>query len=143
MRNTPLCSRLSRGLIVCAALAAAAADPQPPQGFTALFNGKDLSGWHGMPSKIDPYKLAAMSGDQRKASIEKWNEDFRQHWKVDNGEIVGRLATDGSAVNSIIAAGTGVIAQTGSHNMFDPKYRNCTACHVRIHGSNADPNFLR
>jgi len=38
---------------------------------------------------------------------------------------------------------TGIIAQTGSHNMFDPKYRNCTACHVRIHGSNADPNFLR
>jgi DmsE family decaheme c-type cytochrome len=38
---------------------------------------------------------------------------------------------------------TGIIAQTGSHNMFDPRYRNCTACHVRIHGSNADPNFLR
>jgi DmsE family decaheme c-type cytochrome len=39
--------------------------------------------------------------------------------------------------------GTGVIAQSGTHNMFDPKFRNCTACHVRIHGSNADPNFLR
>lgn len=38
---------------------------------------------------------------------------------------------------------TGVIKQTATHNMFDPKYRNCTACHVRIHGSNADPNFLR
>jgi DmsE family decaheme c-type cytochrome len=39
--------------------------------------------------------------------------------------------------------GTGVIAQSGTHNMFDPKFKNCTACHVRIHGSNADPNFLR
>ncbi len=39
--------------------------------------------------------------------------------------------------------GTGVIAQTATHNMFDPRFRNCTACHVRIHGSNADSNFLR
>lgn len=39
--------------------------------------------------------------------------------------------------------GDGIVTQTSSHNMFDPKYRNCTACHVRIHGSNADPNFLR
>jgi DmsE family decaheme c-type cytochrome len=39
--------------------------------------------------------------------------------------------------------GDGEIAQIGTHNMFDPKYRNCTTCHVRIHGSNADPNFLR
>ena len=23
---------------------------QPPKGFTALFNGKDLTGWHGMPT---------------------------------------------------------------------------------------------
>ena len=32
----------------------------PPKGFTALFNGKDLSGWHGMD--ISPYKLAALIG---------------------------------------------------------------------------------
>jgi DmsE family decaheme c-type cytochrome len=39
--------------------------------------------------------------------------------------------------------GDGVVIQTASHNMFDPKYRNCTTCHVRIHGSNAHPNLLR
>lgn len=33
--------------------------------------------------------------------------------------------------------------QTASHNMADPRFQNCTACHVRIHGSNADPTFLR
>jgi ferredoxin len=27
--------------------------------------------------------------------------------------------------------------------MADPRYRNCTTCHVRIHGSNADRTFLR
>jgi DmsE family decaheme c-type cytochrome len=29
------------------------------------------------------------------------------------------------------------------HNMADPRFQNCTACHVRIHGSNSDPTFLR
>jgi DmsE family decaheme c-type cytochrome len=37
----------------------------------------------------------------------------------------------------------GVLTQSASHNMADPRYQNCTACHVRIHGSNADANFLR
>jgi DmsE family decaheme c-type cytochrome len=30
-----------------------------------------------------------------------------------------------------------------SHNMNDPRYQNCTNCHVRIHGSNSDAFFLR
>ena len=38
---------------------------------------------------------------------------------------------------------TGIPTQTASHNMADPKYQSCTTCHVRIHGSNADPLFLR
>jgi DmsE family decaheme c-type cytochrome len=37
----------------------------------------------------------------------------------------------------------GVFTMTASHNMADPRYQNCTTCHVRIHGSNSDPNFLR
>jgi len=37
----------------------------------------------------------------------------------------------------------GVTVQSASHNMADPRYRNCTTCHVRIHGSNADRTFLR
>ena len=39
--------------------------------------------------------------------------------------------------------GQGIPTQSPSHNMADPRYRNCTTCHVRIHGSNADPQFLR
>jgi len=39
--------------------------------------------------------------------------------------------------------GTGIPSQTPKHNMADPRYQNCTACHVRIHGSNADSSFLR
>ena len=41
---------------------------------------------------------------------------------VDNGEIVGRLATDGSAVNTIIAAGSGVIAQTANGSVVSVRF---------------------
>jgi len=37
----------------------------------------------------------------------------------------------------------GVKLQSPSHNMLDPRFQNCTTCHVRIHGSNTDPLFLR
>jgi DmsE family decaheme c-type cytochrome len=37
----------------------------------------------------------------------------------------------------------GITTQSPSHNMADPRYHNCTTCHVRIHGSNADARFLR
>jgi hypothetical protein len=69
------------------AQAADAACPAPPQGFTVIFNGKDLSGWHGKPHH-DPYKLAAMPEAQRKTLLERWNADAKQHWSVDNGELV-------------------------------------------------------
>ena len=39
--------------------------------------------------------------------------------------------------------GNGIPTQSASHNMADPRYQNCTTCHVRIHGSNADRSFLR
>ncbi|MDZ4802765.1 MAG: DmsE family decaheme c-type cytochrome [Bryobacteraceae bacterium] len=40
-------------------------------------------------------------------------------------------------------SGDGIPTQSPSHNMADPRFRNCTTCHVRIHGSNADARFLR
>ncbi len=39
--------------------------------------------------------------------------------------------------------GRGDPLQSPSHNMVDPRYQNCTACHVRIHGSNSSEFFLR
>src|SRR6478672_9228870 len=72
-----------RGWIVLAALFLAAwprtAAAEAPAGFTPIFNGKDLSGWHGMPH-FDPYKLAAMDEAGRKALLEKWTEEAKQHW---------------------------------------------------------------
>ena len=37
----------------------------------------------------------------------------------------------------------GVFPVDSSHNLLDPKFQRCTLCHVRIHGSNSDPTFLR
>src|SRR4051812_35320988 len=63
------------------------ASAEPPKGFVALFNGKDLAGWHGM-STFDPRKLAAMPAEEREASLKKWTDDAKAHWKVENGELV-------------------------------------------------------
>ena len=40
-------------------------------------------------------------------------------------------------------AGNGVARNSALHNMADPRFQNCTSCHVRIHGSNSDPLFER
>src|ERR1700716_174949 len=85
-------TRLLRSLLVVTVLSASAFRThaeglQPPKGFTALFNGKDLSGWHGMPH-FNPYKLAAMPEADRKALLAKWTADAHQHWKGENGELV-------------------------------------------------------
>ena len=37
----------------------------------------------------------------------------------------------------------GVTRLSRTHNLLDPKYQNCTTCHVRVHGSNSDSFFLR
>jgi hypothetical protein len=43
--------------------AASAADPAPPEGFQALFNGKDLSGWYGWSTK-NPTELWQMTPEE-------------------------------------------------------------------------------
>jgi hypothetical protein len=69
-------------------LALRAADaPKAPKGFTALFNGKDLTGWHGM-AHFDPAKLEKLPNDERKKHLAQWNDDARKHWQVKDGELV-------------------------------------------------------
>lgn len=58
-----------------------------PVGFTALFNGKDLAGWHGMPHH-DPYKLAALAKEDREKLLFDWTADAKKHWSVANGELI-------------------------------------------------------
>jgi Domain of Unknown Function (DUF1080) len=68
-------------------LASAQENNQPPKGFTALFNGKDMSGWHGM-EHFDPRKLKEMSDADRAAKRAKDLEDLKKHWTIDKGEVI-------------------------------------------------------
>jgi hypothetical protein len=61
-------------------------EPKPPPDFTALFNGKDLAGWHGMPL-VDPAKLDGMDEAQRKRQVAEWTDDAKKHWQVAGGEL--------------------------------------------------------
>ena len=65
-------------------------DNTPPKGFTALFNGTDLTGWKGLLAEPydNPSKRAALRPEERAARQKKVDEDMRAHWKAENGEIV-------------------------------------------------------
>ena len=63
---------------------ARAADPQPPKGFQAIFNGKDLSGWYG----LNPHSAARLKGDKKEANLKAQRAEFPKHWRVENGELV-------------------------------------------------------
>jgi hypothetical protein len=64
-------------------------DNTPPEGFTALFNGKDLTGWKGLvsPDKGPPAR-AKMSKEELAAAQEKADKRMRDHWKVEDGALV-------------------------------------------------------
>lgn len=84
------------GILSCVTFA----QDQPPAGFTALFNGKDLKGWYGWSTQ-DPTDLWKMSPEEqvtyKKNSVEGGLTDkkgapgtdhINAHWKVENGELV-------------------------------------------------------
>lgn len=63
-----------------------AADNTPPAGFTALFNGKDLTGWKGLVA--DPPKRAKMSAEELAKAQTQADQSMRDHWKVEDGTLV-------------------------------------------------------
>jgi len=75
----------------------------PPPGYTALFNGQDLTGWKGLPLKANlnakrkeaqPYVAMTMperlkaSPDELAEAQQRGDESAHQHWKVEDGVIV-------------------------------------------------------
>ena len=71
----------------------------PPPGFTALFNGNDLTGWKGIPLKQNAKKAGSYSAmtmpERLKASPEELaaaqklgDQSAHEHWKAENGIIV-------------------------------------------------------
>ena len=59
----------------------------PPEGFTALFNEKNLSGWWGLKTE-DPVKWKALSADKLAEKKAASLKDIAQHWSVDGEELV-------------------------------------------------------
>ena len=59
----------------------------PPEGYRALFNGKDLTGWRGMGTD-NPYQLAAKTEEERAAFFAKNQPGVDAHWKVVDGVLV-------------------------------------------------------
>ena len=78
------------------------ADNEPPAGFTALFDGRQISGWYGWGTR-DPHDFLALTPDQQaeykkqsveggplinKTSAKAGGDHINAHWKVENGELV-------------------------------------------------------
>ena len=78
---------LSSLLAVAAFLSSSFAQNDPPEGFTALFNGKDLSGWRGGDT-FDHRKLLAMPEQERAAKIAQWTKSMQEHWRAEGGELI-------------------------------------------------------
>ena len=58
----------------------------PPEGFTALFNGKDLTGWKGLVGS--PKTRPTMSPEELAAKQAEADKTAREHWKVEDGVLI-------------------------------------------------------
>lgn len=56
----------------------------PPAGFRAIFNGRDLAGCHG----LNLHAVVKLEGEKREANLRQQREEFPNHWRVENGELV-------------------------------------------------------
>lgn len=57
-----------------------------PEGYTSLFNGKDLSGWWGASTE-DPAKYLALSAKKLATKKKKSLQNISKHWSVKDGII--------------------------------------------------------
>jgi len=58
---------------------------QPPEGFAALFNGRDPAGWKGLVG--NPKSRCEMSREELAKAQAKADEDMRAHWEVVDGAL--------------------------------------------------------
>src|SRR5687767_8818900 len=88
MSFLPVSRRIFAQILLSLSLTAFSyAQTAPPPGFTSLFNGKDLTGFRG-GSTFDHRKLLAMPEAERAAQIAKWTATMRDHWRVENNELI-------------------------------------------------------
>ena len=84
MKLPPLRLLSLLGLALLSVSVLRAADPEPPKGFQAIFNGRDLSGWHG----LNPHAAVKLEGEKLAANLQQQRAEFPQHWSVQDGELV-------------------------------------------------------
>ena len=124
-------------LMAAALPARATEEPNPPAGFRAIFNGKDLTGWYGW----NPHSSARLKGEQKEANLKQQRADFPKHWRIENGELVndgtGPYATTEAefgdielrleyktvpkADSGVYLRGTPQVQIWDWHQVFDPK----------------------
>lgn len=79
--------QLTPVFLLAAIIVSGAENNQPPLGFKALFNGKDLTGWWGLKTE-NPAKWMALDkkkfAEKKAASI----KDIHQHWSVKEGILI-------------------------------------------------------
>jgi hypothetical protein len=81
-------------LTVCLAVGSSvfvrAADNTPPEGFVAIFNGKDLSGWKGLlkPPLDSPAMRAKASNEELAEAQKEADEVMRSGWSVEDGTLI-------------------------------------------------------
>jgi hypothetical protein len=84
MKTKVLFLTLGFGLLTALTITA---EIQAPEGFSQLFNGKDLSGWWGAGTE-DPRSYLSLPPDQFRKKFTESLEDIKKHWKVENGELI-------------------------------------------------------
>ena len=89
-----------------------AADPAPPEGFRALFNGKDLTGWYG----LNPHSVVKLQGEKKEAALKKMREgapaadagveeDVKEEIEIDVSDIFPGAAEEETAADTIETVG--------------------------------------
>lgn len=73
-------------VVIVTPLVTRAAEPEPkaPDGYRAIFNAEDLTGWYG----LNPHVGADWTGEKKEANLKSQREEFPQHWRIENGELV-------------------------------------------------------
>jgi len=75
---------LSLAVLVGTSATASAAEPKPPEGFRALFNGRDLTGWYG----LNPHSVVKLTGEKKEENLAQQRAEFSKYWTVENGELL-------------------------------------------------------
>ena len=89
-----------------------------PDKAAPLWNGADLSGWHGQ-RHASPYKLAAMPKEDRAKMQAEDDQSVAKHWRCEDGELINDghgafLTTDRDYSDAVFALEYKTVAKADS-----------------------------